>query len=304
MYNNSTSLIKFSIREHGRIVLSKDLPYSLLSFVEHLLASGPDRDAMFEIDHKIYTIKNLTEVPNVLPSITDDQAHSENALYGYLKMSKAYELVNQTSPNFFKDNPSASEMQTYLSDIQTCETADGSAIVKRERAEFWFNEGQVGFLGNINTDFHKTISAIQDKIKNIRVAPAIYFGKSLDFTKFNNFVVFQCPNKELGKPFYADLFDDLVDQTYIEKFIDQTGEVINAIRQCSNVFPDEAIRLEQRLTDSQGHYFVLYTSTATKGVGEFVMMQFAYLEMILTQLAIPGIDVMTMIYYARSKWII
>jgi hypothetical protein len=303
MYNISTSLIKFSIREHGRVIVSGDLPYPLLSFIEQLFGGVPDRDFMFEIDHKVYMLKNLESQESPVVA-TRDPEDLENAFYGYLQSKKLYEIVSQTDPNFFKDSPSASEMQTYLSDIQTCETGDGFAIIKKERAEFWFNKGQVGFLGNIDGTFHRTISAIQDKIKNIRVAPPIYFGNAVDSTIFTHHVGFQCPNKELGKPFYADLFDDLVDQAYIEKFIDQTGEVINAIRQCSDVFPDEAIRFEQRLTDSQGHYFVLYTPRATKGVGEFVMLQFDYLEMILTQLAIPEVDVMTMVYYARSKWII
>ena len=57
--------------------------------------------------YKVYTLKNPESLDAGQESlaVTCDPEDLENALYGYLQMKKLYEIVSQTDPNFFKDNP-------------------------------------------------------------------------------------------------------------------------------------------------------------------------------------------------------
>ena len=187
-----------------------------------------------------------------------------------------------------------------LQSVYTVHTDHGVMKVKQDYIEYWFNDGSLDYL--YTADFNHRLHSLYYKMYKrgfvnndvIRFA----FFKIYDY---GNYMSLSAPTENRGT---CDLFDDctVINTDYINLYIDQSAELIHEWKQISDIFPNDPIRLENRIKDNDGYYFVLLGSNLDQTLPNFINLQLEYLIQIIDYLNCIDIDKTAVFNYALQKW--
>jgi hypothetical protein len=180
-----------------------------------------------------------------------------------------------------------------LTPLQVISTSFGVVNIKRNYIEAWFDEGHVDYICEFDPHLHKFYYNMykQDIIDKSIIRFA--FFRKYDYNPIQPLhISFAWPTEEQG----IMILDKTVNMF---TYIDQVSEIISKWSTTTEVFPNDPIRLENRMKDREGYYFILLGSKLNLTLIEFINLQFEYLTQIISYLCLDD----TLIYqYAKQQW--
>jgi hypothetical protein len=207
------------------------------------------------------------------------------------------EIISQTLSVVSSTVPKSSEffLLQNLEPAETINTDYGILYVKKDYIEVWFNKGHTDYICNFDTDLYKFYyNMYKQNIVDTSIIRFAFFRKYDYDQKQPLHISFAWPSEIRGIPFV----DDVVDGDYIMLYINQVTELVSKWKTVTTVFPNDPIRIENRMKDEVGYYFILLGSKLDHTLSEFINLQLSYLAQITEYLCLPN-----KLDYAESKWV-
>jgi hypothetical protein len=200
-------------------------------------------------------------------------------------------------PNFTSENRS---LLRNLSPLHTKKTDYGIIYIKADYVEVWFNDGHIDFIRNLDKELYDNIyyKIYKEDIIDSDVI-RFAFPRQYDYTPAPHYISLGCPDGTCGESCYRDILAGIIDTEYLKLYIDQVAEVLNKWKTITEFFPDDPIRLENRVRDSRGYYFIFLGTYQNYSLIEFVDLQIEYLSQLIDFLNISSIDKKSVLYYTR-----
>ena len=188
-----------------------------------------------------------------------------------------------------------------LKPIYTKETEHGIMYVKQDYIEYWFNSGTIDYLYNINFGWQLYFYLYYQMYRRNFINNYLIRYAFFKIYDYENYISLRPPTEDNGKP---DLFDPntVITNEYIMLYINQAAEIIDEWKQIGNLFPNDPIRLENRIKDSRGYYFIFLGSELDHTLPQFIKLQFEYLSQILEYLDCKTVNKTDVFNYAYHKW--
>jgi len=176
--------------------------------------------------------------------------------------------------------------------LQVVDTDYGKLFVKKDYVEVWFDKGHTDYICNFDVELKKFYYAMyKENIVDSSIIRFAYLHK-YDFTQQQPMhISIAWPTEVQGK-FYNEIEIDIVE------YIDQVTELISKWSTVTSLFPNDPIRLENRMKDNVGFYFILLGSKLDHTLSEFIDLQLEYLAQITEYLCLPN-----KLDYAQTKWV-
>jgi hypothetical protein len=89
----------------------------------------------------------------------------------------------------------------------------------------------------------------------------------------------------------------------LKLYINQLAEVINKWKTITDLFPDDPVRLENRVQDNIGYYFIFLGTNRNLTLAEFIELQVEYLLQLIDFLNNSTINKNEIISYFRDQLI-
>jgi hypothetical protein len=188
-----------------------------------------------------------------------------------------------------------------LHPIHTAETEFGTLYIKEDYVEFWFNNGTIDFLYTTEFKWQLYFYLYYQMYKRNFLNNDLVRYAFFKIYDYENYISLSPPTENLGK---SDLFnpETIINNEYFMLYIDQAAEMIDEWKQIGNLFPNDPIRLENRIQDKVGYYFILLGSALDHTLPQFIKLQFEYLSQILNYLNSKNVNKSDVINYAYLKW--
>jgi hypothetical protein len=156
MYNTSTSLIDFTVRENGSQIFEGKIPYSLLSHVTEILGfSKNDRTVTYNIDGNFFTFSG----PNgdVNSDGTVDPTHPSRLVYAGVQNAKILEdqfLQDTNALELFQHQLDQEKMVFETSEVQrlTIEAFDNFKEMLIEQKQLTEEQAQLNYAEQLRQD--------------------------------------------------------------------------------------------------------------------------------------------------------
>jgi hypothetical protein len=187
-----------------------------------------------------------------------------------------------------------------LHPIYTKTTPHGTMHVKHDYIEYFFNNGSIDYYYTI--EFDCQLHALYYKMyKRGFVNNDIIRYAFFKIYDYDNYMSLSAPTEYRGN---NDFFnkDTIFNTDYIISYVDQSAEIIHEWKQITKLFPNDPIRLENRMKDNNGYYFILLGTALDHTLPEFIKLQFDYLVQLLEYLNCELINKLDVFNYAFQKW--
>jgi hypothetical protein len=203
-----------------------------------------------------------------------------------------------TIPKFRSDSTS---LLKNLIPLHTERTDYGIIYVRASYVEIWFNDGHIDFIRELDHKLYENIyyKIYKDNLINsdiIRFA----FPRQYDYTPAPQYISLGCPDGTCGESCYQDIVNRRIDTAYLKLYIDQAVEVVTKWQTITTVFPDDPIRLENRVRDTRGYYFIFLGTHQDRSLIEFIDLQIEYISQLIDFLDSSSIDKDQVLTYART----
>jgi hypothetical protein len=181
----------------------------------------------------------------------------------------------------------------------------GILYIRQDYIEVWFNTGHIDFIRNLSYDLYENIYYKIYKEDHLIDSNIIRFAfpRSYDYEPAPHYISLGCPDGTCGISCANDIINSKVDTEYLRLYIDQMAEVINKWKTITDLFPDDPVRLENRVQDSTGYYFIFLGTNRNLTLAEFVDLQVEYLLQLIDFLNNPTIDKNEIVSYVRDRLI-
>lgn len=206
------------------------------------------------------------------------------------------DIVNQTLETIPKFIGTSDSLLRNMLPLHTEYTDYGLIYIKQDYIEIWFDDGHVDFIRSLDDDLYDNLyyKMYKEEVDTVRFA----FPRSYDYKPNPQYISLGCPAGECGRSCLTDILNGIVDTEYLIQYINQTAEIINSWKSITKLFPDDPIRLENRIIDSLGYYFIFLGTNRDQTLQQFIDLQIEYLSQLLDYM--DTIDKNAVLEYAKT----
>lgn len=141
---------------------------------------------------------------------------------------------------------------------------NGFFIYRNTGAHYCSNRGMVYILtSSRNPNDWNSHVLFYEHIKNnslCRIDVPIEYQKVILNNKIFHYIVFERPNKEYGRDYHQDIFDNKVNDQYFLQFIEDSSHIIKELVVCNTLhdtkFPNLGLTIFKRNFDSKSHFWI------------------------------------------------
>jgi hypothetical protein len=266
---------------------------------------------------KTNTLTKMHRVPDAdtVVKIYKDFIHNNQSSIDYLKqlgiqfsepiveknIQTDQDKVLQTLSTVPKVESNSTSLLKNLIPLHTEYTDYGIVYVRADYVEIWFNDGHIDFIRDLDYTLYENIyyKIYKDDLIDSSII-RFAFPRQYDYTPAPQYISLGCPDGTCGESCYQDIVDRTIDTAYLKLYIDQVAEVVSKWKRIVTVFPDDPIRLENRVQDTRGYYFIFLGTHQDRSLKEFVDLQVEYISQLIDFLDSSSIDKDQILTYVKT----
>lgn len=202
--------------------------------------------------------------------------------------------VNQTLQQLPTFSSKSNSLLCNIIPLHTEHTEYGTIYIKQDYVEIWFNDSHIDFIRNLSPDLYDNLyyKIYKSEVDSFRFA----FPRSYDYETAPQYISLACPSGECG----VSCLQDNIDNEYLKQYIDEVRLIIIEWGTVTDLFPDDPIRLENRIKDNVGYYYIFLGTNRSLTKIQFIDLQLEYLSQLIDYLNNSYIDKDTIIDYAKK----
>lgn len=199
--------------------------------------------------------------------------------------------VNQTLQQLPTFSSSSNSLLCNMIPLHTERTEYGTIYIKQDYIEIWFNDGHIDFIRNLSSDLYDNLyyKIYKLGVNSFRFA----FPRLYDYETAPQYISLACPAGICG----VSCLQDNIDTEYLKQYIDEVLLIVSEWEAVTTLFPDDPIRLENRIKDNIGYYYIFLGTNRSLTKTEFINLQLEYLSQLIDYLNIDSVDKNVILQY-------